>query len=85
MTHQENFHWDVSLSMVEDDDHCEVTAHLDTTDRSFAGNGRSKRNPADPKVHQIGEQLAVARALHDLANHLTDDASMMIQQYSRAD
>jgi hypothetical protein len=45
--------------------------------------GRSRRNPADPSIPQIGEELAAARALHDLANHLTDDARLMIETYAR--
>jgi hypothetical protein len=81
MTRLETFRWDVTLEMHEDGDHCEVTAHLDTKDRSFSGSGRSHRNPHDPEVPQIGEQLATARALQDLAHHLTDDAWMMIQRF----
>lgn len=77
----ETFHWTIELAMVEDGDHCEVTAHLDTKDRGFAGTGRSRRNPQDPEVPQVGEQLAVARALHDLAHHLTDDAWGMIEHF----
>lgn len=73
--------WDVVLDVVEDDQHCEVTAHLTTKDRSFVGRGRSRRNPEDPQVPQVGEQLAVARALHEVAAHLTDDAWAMIEQF----
>lgn len=77
----DKFHWEVDLSMKEDDDFCEVTAHLDTKDRSFSGKGRSRRNPSDPQVPQVGEQLATARALSDLAQHLTDDAWSMIERF----
>lgn len=74
-------HWDVRLELREDDDHCEVVAHLDTGDRSLAGVGRSRRNPADPAIPQIGEELATARALYDLAHHLSQDAWQMIEEY----
>ena len=73
--------WKLTFESVEDADHCEVTAHLDAGDRSLVGRGRSRRNPSDPAVPQIGEELATARALHDLANHLTDDAWRIIEQH----
>jgi hypothetical protein len=81
MTAANTYHWTVSLDMREDVDHCEVTAHLSTTDRGFVGTGRSRRNPADPLVPQVGEQLATARALHELANHLVEDAWAMIETF----
>ncbi len=77
-------HWDVRLELRQDEDHCEVTAHLDAGDRSLAGVGRSRKNPIDPAVPQIGEELATARALQDLASHLTEDAWMMIEKFEPA-
>ncbi len=75
-------HWDVRLEIREDGDHCEVTAHLDAGDRGLAGVGRSRRNPADPTLPQVGEELATARALHDLAHHLSQDAWSMIEEFA---
>ncbi len=75
-------HWEVRLELIEDADHCEVTAHLDAGDRSLAGVGRSRRTPADPTVPQIGEELATARALHDLAHHLSQDAWSTIENFT---
>lgn len=69
------------MTIREDSDHCEVTAHLDAGDRSLEGFGKSRRNPADPSVPQVGEELATARALQDLARHLTDDAWRMIEEF----
>jgi hypothetical protein len=74
-------HWDVRLEIIEDGDHCEVTAHLDAGDRGLSGVGRSRRNPADPTLPQVGEELATARALHDLAHHLSQDAWRMIEEH----
>lgn len=73
--------WTLTLEFKEDTEHCEVTAHLDAGDRSLGGYGRSRRNPKDPMVPQIGEELAAARALHDLANHLAEDAWREIEQH----
>ena len=75
-------HWDVRLDIREDGDHCEVTAHLVAGDRGLAGVGRSRRNPVDPTLPQVGEELATARALHDLAHHLSQDAWRMIEEYA---
>ncbi len=74
--------WKLVFEMREDEDHCEMVVHLDAGDRSLSGRGQSRRNPADPSVPQIGEELAAARALHDLANHLTEDAWRTIETYS---
>ena len=62
-----------------------MVVHLDAGDRSFSGHGRSRRNPHDPSVPQVGEELAAARALHDLANHVTEDAWGTIELFSAAD
>lgn len=77
--------WKLTIESHEDDDFCEMVVHLDAGDRSLSGFGRSRRNPVDPAVPQIGEELAAARALHDLANHLTDDARVMIEAYAGSD
>jgi len=76
-------HWDVRLEISEDEDHCEVVAHLDAGDRGLAGVGRSRRNPADPMMPQVGEELATARALYDLAHHLSQDAWRMIEEHEK--
>lgn len=71
--------WKLTFEADEDSDHCTMVVHLDAGDRSLMGTGRSRRNPTDPSVPQIGEELAAARALHDLANHLTNDAWQAIE------
>ena len=75
--------WKLTFETREDEDHCDMVVHLDAGDRSLSGHGRSKRNPSDPSTPQIGEELAAARALHDLAKHLTDDAWTMIEQFTQ--
>lgn len=74
--------WNLRFDVREDEDHCDMVVHLDAGDRSFEGHGRSKRNPADPSVPQVGEELAAARALHDLANHLAEDAWREIESFA---
>lgn len=43
------------------------------------GVGRSWRNAEDPEVPVIGDELAVSRALADLANHLRVTAAQQIE------
>ena len=77
-------YWTMTFEVNENDDHCDVVATLDTKVRKYTGEGRSRRNPDDPSVPRVGEELAVARALHDLANGLTEDAWGMIEAYSKS-
>jgi hypothetical protein len=50
-------------------------------DRRFGGWGRARRNPADPEMPRVGEELAAARALSDLAHNLVDEAARTIEQH----
>lgn len=75
-------HWDVQLELLEDRDHCEVLARLDTGERSLVGFGRARRGADDPSVPRIGEELATARALGDLAHQLSLDAWLLIEQHA---
>ncbi|NND73737.1 MAG: DUF1876 family protein [Ilumatobacter sp.] len=72
--------WKLVFETREDEDHCDMVVHLDAGDRSLSGHGRSRRNPTDPSLPQVGEELAAARALHNLANRLADDAWSMIEE-----
>jgi len=40
----------------------------------LVGRGTARRNPADPVVPEIGDEVAVARALHQLADTLLSTA-----------
>ena len=77
--------WTLAFEGREDEDHCDMVVHLQAGDRSLSGHGRSRRNPVDPEVPQVGEELAAARALHDLANHLTEDAWQTIETFPETD
>ena len=60
-----------------------TTAHAVLTTSSgtsLEGFGHSRRNPADASVPEIGEELAAARALRDLADRLLKATSDDIAQ-----
>jgi hypothetical protein len=68
----------VDLRLDEDTDQCEAKATMATAAGTFEGTGRARRNPVDPVVPLIGEELAIARSLADLATKLEEAASKAI-------
>jgi len=72
--------WSVELSVGEDDGDTHAQARLVMTyGRQLSGRGRARRNPADPQVTEIGEEIAVARALSDLAHKLLGAAATGVE------
>ncbi len=71
----------ISVELDETSEQTQAHLHLDLGDRHFGGWGRSRRNPSDPDVPRIGEQLAIARALSDLSHQLVDTAASDIEQF----
>ena len=63
--------WHVELFLHEDGDDTTARAvlHSDAPQHP-EGHGRARRAPLDPDVPEVGEEVAVARALHDLAEKL---------------
>lgn len=79
--------WDVAVHLFDaddiDPDGIETTAHAVLTTASgtsLDGYGHARRNPHDPAVMEIGEELAAARALRDLADRLLEATSADIAQ-----
>ncbi len=63
--------WSLGIYISEDDRETRAHAVLFSGgDEHTAGDGRARRNPVDPEVAEIGDELAVARALADLAGRL---------------
>jgi Rv2632c-like len=73
--------WTVSISFREDDDTTRADAFLEGAGFDLEGWGRARRNPVDPDVPMIGEEVAAARALHDLAQHLLERAAHAIESW----
>jgi hypothetical protein len=73
--------WTVEVLFQEADDATDAEAILEIGAHRYAGWGRARRNPADPKVPQIGEELAAARALSDLAHKVLDAAASAIEDF----
>ena len=62
--------WPLTIVFTEDERTTRADVVLDVADRHYHGWGRARRNPADPVVPRIGEELAAARALSHLAHEL---------------
>jgi hypothetical protein len=67
--------WTVEVTINEDEDdrRTRAVAVLRTEARpQVRGQGEARRAPRDREVPEIGDELATARALADLAYHLLD-------------
>jgi hypothetical protein len=72
--------WTVQVHLVEDDDDTTAQAVLIApAPTTVEAVGRARRNPRDPAVPVIGDEVAVARALRRLADRLIEAAKADIQ------
>lgn len=70
--------WRVDLFLYEEDNHTKADAVLHTSaGTSLRASGLARKHPADREVPEIGDELAVCRALSELSHLLllatTDD------------
>lgn len=73
-------HWTVDLEFSEDINQTQAIALLRTpAGRELRGHGRAKRNPSDRPAPAIGEEVAGARALSNLAHELLEYAASEIE------
>ena len=75
-------HISIEIGIDEDDTTTLVHAVLDLRGDHFDATGRAKRNPSDPSVPVIGEELALARALGSLEDQIIDAAYAKIDGMS---
>ncbi len=73
--------WTVEIVFSEDEDQTRADAILTGSPDGVQGWGRARRNPADPDVPTVGEEIAAARALSDLAHHVLDQAAHRIESW----
>ena len=64
-------HWSITVDIDENDDTTLAHVSLRTpAGQDVTGVGQAQRNPLDASVPEIGDELAVARALRNLAERL---------------
>ena len=75
--------WTVTIEIDEHDGHTRARARLRTRDTDHTtGVGLARLNPADRDVPEIGDEIAVARALSDLSRRLLQLATDDVEQSS---
>ena len=63
--------WSITVDIDEEENNTVANVSVRTpAGVEVTGVGRSHRNPADPSVPEIGDELAVARALGNLSERL---------------
>jgi hypothetical protein len=73
--------WQIQIEFDEDDTHTHATATARVRgDRKITGRGDAYRNPKDPKLPVVGEEIAAARALLELTSQLLQAAADQIEQ-----
>jgi Domain of unknown function (DUF1876) len=73
--------WTVEVVFSEDEDKTRADAVLNGGPEELQGWGRARRNPVDPAVPAVGEEIAAARALMDLSHHLLEQATHRIESW----
>ncbi len=72
--------WTVRISVLGDDDDAEARVVLIAdSPRHLTAHGHSRRSSSDSPVPEIGDEVAVARALRRLADRLLDTAAEDIE------
>jgi Domain of unknown function (DUF1876) len=73
--------WTVRIDIDEHDGRTRAAARLQTRDTASAtGVGFARLDPTDRDVPEIGDEIAVARALSDLAHRLLQAATDDVEQ-----
>jgi hypothetical protein len=84
MTETRRWHVDIYIDEHSGERLTRAEARLHTNDPTqLVGSGTAHRHPDDAEVAEIGDELAVARALSDLAHHLLQAAASDIEQITK--
>ena len=75
--------WTAHVFLYEHDTSTQARVELDTGSNVMIGVGVARRNPSDPEIPEIGDELAVARAVSDLAEQLLRAAGDDIRAMER--
>jgi hypothetical protein len=74
---------DVTLQLHLSEDETNTVAHavLELRGDRFEATGKARRNPSDPSMPVIGEELAIARALQDLTGQVMVAAQHKVETF----
>lgn len=78
---QAHLSWHIDLDIDQTESETKATASLHLPDATrMPAHGHARRHPDDPVQTLVGEELATARALNDLARRLLRKAAHEIQE-----
>lgn len=66
--------WSITVRFEENGVRTAAHVTLSAGERRLNAHGSARRNPLDPDLPRVGEELALARALSSLAHELVGDA-----------
>ena len=74
---------DVTLNLHLSEDEIETIAHavLNLRGDHFEAIGKARRNPIDPPMPVIGEELAIARSLQTLTSQIMEAAQDKVETF----
>jgi hypothetical protein len=78
MTEAKTWHVEIYIGEHDGQTHAEARLTMDNT-VTLSGTGQARLNPTDRDVPEIGDELATARALSDLAHRLLHVAASDIE------
>jgi hypothetical protein len=73
--------WTAEINLEETPDRTDAFVTLRTGDAECIAEGHARRNPQDPNVPRIGEELATARALGELSRRLLEEAASILEAH----
>lgn len=73
--------WRVDIAFTEAEERTRADAILELASQRFHGFGQARRAPEDPSLPVVGQELAAARALSDLAHQLVHAAAERIESF----
>ena len=76
--------WNLDIRIEEDEIRTVAVATLRAGQRRLQTRGVARRNPSDPSLPRVGEDLAVSRALSELAHSLLSDAVSKLESATHA-
>ena len=75
--------WHVEMEFKEEGDRTRAAAMVRLTDGTeMRGHGNANRHPSDPEQLRVGEEIAGARALMDIASQMLQKAHVEIDEAS---
>ena len=72
--------WNITIEIDEQEGRTRATARLEAGATELTGVGTARLSPEDRDVPQIGDELAVARALSELSHQLLDATAADIER-----